>query len=194
MLGALGLVVTSVAAADGGGSGSSGSGSGSSDGRDSDDGGSGGSGSSGGGDSTTSGSSSRPGPSTVAAPGGHDAEPMETSPGAAVAPPAAKAKTQDASVSSRCGAGVVATLRLQANGRVIRVRFEIEHDRPGARWQIAVVHERRLAWKGAARASSPTGWLGVERRIGDFPGSDAVSVRAWGPGGAGCQATASVDG
>ena len=83
--------------------------------------------------------------------------------------------------SASCGSGVTADLRLRLQGGAIRARFEVEHSRPGA-WQIVLVHERRVAWRGSARGS-----FEIERALPDFPGSDAVSARATGPRGVVCQ-------
>jgi len=69
---------------------------------------------------------------------------------------------------------VTADLRLRLQDNRIRTRFEVEHSRAGA-WQIVLVHERRIAWRGGARGS-----FEIERALPDFPGSDAVTARATG--------------
>jgi hypothetical protein len=106
-------------------------------------------------------------------------------------PRAAQAKdgAPDVRVSARCGGGVTAELRLRPRDGVIRARFEVDHGRAGT-WHVVFVHERRIAWKGAPRATSARNWFKIERALPDFPGSDAVTARATGPRGAVCQVTA----
>jgi hypothetical protein len=101
----------------------------------------------------------------------------------AIVPAATLAKNGRPEVRSSvsCGSGVTADLRLRLQRNTIRARFEIEHSRPGT-WQIVLVHERRIAWRGSARGS-----FEIERALPDFPGSDAVSARATGPRGVVCQ-------
>jgi hypothetical protein len=102
----------------------------------------------------------------------------------AIVPALALAKNgrPEVRASVSCGSGVTADLRLRLQDGRIRVRFEVEHGRAGA-WQVALVHERRVAWRGSARGS-----FEIERTLPDFPGSDSVSARATGPRGVVCQA------
>jgi hypothetical protein len=95
----------------------------------------------------------------------------------------AKGGQPDVRASSRCGGGVTADLRLRAQDDRIRVRFQVEHSRAGV-WNIVLVHERRIAWRGTAKGS-----FEIERALRDYPGSDAVTARATGPSGAVCQVT-----
>jgi hypothetical protein len=103
----------------------------------------------------------------------------------------AKSGGPDVRVSARCGNGVTAQLRLRPRDGVIRARFEVDHSRAGT-WRVVLVHERRIAWKGAPRVTSSRDSFEIERALPDFPGSDAVTARATGPRGAVCQATAVV--
>jgi hypothetical protein len=109
----------------------------------------------------------------------------------AVLPAAAAAKggQPDVRVSVRCGDGVTAGLRLQVRDNGIRARFEVDHARAGD-WNVVLVHERQVAWKGQSRVTLARGSFEIERTVPDFPGSDAVSARATGPRGTVCQATA----
>lgn len=102
---------------------------------------------------------------------------------------AAKGGQPDVRVSVRCGDGVTAGLRLQARDNGIRARFEVDHARAGS-WNVVLVHERQVAWKGQSRVTLMRGSFEIERTVPDFPGSDAVSARATGPRGTVCQATA----
>jgi hypothetical protein len=106
----------------------------------------------------------------------------------ALVPAAALAKDGQPEVrrSASCGAGVSAQLRLRVQDNRIRARFEVDHSRAGT-WHVALVHERRVAWRGIAK-----GTFEIERALPDFPGSDAVSARATGPRGIVCQVTAVI--
>jgi hypothetical protein len=108
-------------------------------------------------------------------------------------PVAAQAKGGDPEVrvSARCGSGTTADLRLRVKEGAIRVRLEVDHSRAGA-WNVVLVHERQIAWKGAARVAASRSSFEVERTVPDFPGTDSVTARATGPRGVVCQLTAAV--
>jgi hypothetical protein len=82
-----------------------------------------------------------------------------------------------------CGGGVRAELRLRTQDGRIRTRFAVDDGRAG-RWNIVLVHEHRIAWRGRASGS-----FEIERSLPDYPGNDAVTARATGPRGVVCQAT-----
>lgn len=95
-------------------------------------------------------------------------------------------------VAGTCSGGVTSQLRLRADDDAIELEFEVDQDRAGTVWRVALVHERRVAWKGVVRTVRPSGSFDVERRLRDLPGADAVTARAWGPRGAVCRATATL--
>ena len=116
---------------------------------------------------------------------------------AAVAAPAADARRgkddgDEVRVAGRCGAAVTSKLRLKAGDGRIEIRFEVDQNRSGRVWRVAIVHERRVVWKGKARTTGSSGSFEVRRRVRDLPGVDEVSARAWGPGGVTCRARASL--
>jgi hypothetical protein len=113
----------------------------------------------------------------------------------AVTPLAAQAKGGDPEVrvSVRCGTGATAELRLRDRDGGIRVRFEVDHARRGV-WNVVLVHERRIGWKGTARVASSRDSFEVERTLPNYPGSDSVTARATGPSGVVCQAIAVLPG
>jgi len=94
-------------------------------------------------------------------------------------------------VAGRCTGGATADLRLRGRDGRIDVRFEVEHARAGTPWRVALVQERRIAWRGAEAARSG-GSFEVRRTLRDLPGADSVSVGAWGPRGTVCRASATV--
>ncbi len=90
-----------------------------------------------------------------------------------------------------CGRGATSELRLRSGDRGIEVRFEVDHARAGVRWRIALVHERRIAWKGAA-STTRSGSFELTRTLPDLLGADVVTAIAWGPRGLVCRATAAL--
>ena len=105
----------------------------------------------------------------------------------AAAPGSGGGGDRDARVTGRCGKGATSQLRLRARDGSIRVEFEVKRRRPGERWRIVVVHERRVAWRGTARTGD-SGSFRVRHSVDDYDGVDRVSVRATGPRGSTCSA------
>ena len=95
-------------------------------------------------------------------------------------------------VAGVCGGAAKAKLKLKARDGGIELEFEIEHSRGYGLWRVAIVHERRVVWKGSARTSRSSDAFRVERRLPDLVGADTVTARAWGPGGVTCRATATL--
>jgi hypothetical protein len=91
-----------------------------------------------------------------------------------------------------CSGGAAASLRLRSDANDIELRFEIDHTRARSVWRIALVQERRVVWKGAAKTTGPDGSLEVRRRLPDLPGADTVTARAWGPKGLTCNVTVTL--
>src|SRR3954468_1481398 len=96
----------------------------------------------------------------------------------------------DARGTRNCGGGASSKLGVwpEQGGR-IGAAFELVHARPGADWRLVVVHEGHVAWRGRAHTDG-RGALKLVRRMGDYPGADRVAVRAYGPDGATCAASA----
>ena len=96
-------------------------------------------------------------------------------------------------VVGSCSVAATSKLKLKArDGGIEQLEFEVDHSRAGSQWRVAIVHERRVAWKGAARTSGPSGAFSVDRRVPDLLGPDTVTARAWGPAGVTCRATATL--
>ncbi|MDW5598353.1 hypothetical protein VSS74_28600 [Conexibacter stalactiti] len=111
---------------------------------------------------------------------------------ALAAAPAARAG-DDARVSADCARGADGELRLKGDDGKVEVELRIDTRRGGAHWSVALVHERRVAWRGSARTRS-NGSLRIRRTLPDYPGADEISVRASGPRGVSCLATATLEG
>ena len=96
-------------------------------------------------------------------------------------------------VGGTCGNEATSELRLRAKNGAIQVRFEVDSRRAGKRWQVVLVHERRVVWRGRVRTGSG-GSFRIRRLVPDFAGADQVGARASRPRGNTCAATAVLTG
>jgi hypothetical protein len=95
-------------------------------------------------------------------------------------------------VAGVCDAGASSKLRLRGRDGGIKMEFEV-HGRSGT-WNVTIVHERNVAWRGKRRPSGPSRSFSVEYRLPDWEGADVVTARARGPRGGVCTATATLPG
>ena len=102
--------------------------------------------------------------------------------------PAPAFADDDVRVSGTCGNGARSSLRAEADDGAIRVRFRVDGVRAGKRWRVALIHERRVVWRGRVRARS--GSVRVRRSIPNYSGADQIGARASGPRGNSCSASA----
>jgi hypothetical protein len=103
----------------------------------------------------------------------------------------AAAHDPEVRVRATCGGAAEAKLKVKGGHEALELQFELERSRTGgALWRVVVVHEGRVEWRGRARARG--GRFEVRRRLADLPGADAVTVRASGPSGLNCTATATL--
>jgi hypothetical protein len=93
-----------------------------------------------------------------------------------------------------CGKGASSKLRLRQDDAGVKVEFEVEHNRGGEAWQVTIVQEGRVVWRGRTRTRGPGGSLSVTRAIGALGGADRVTARAIGPRGITCVASAVLPG
>ncbi|MDX6690893.1 MAG: hypothetical protein QOG15_2350 [Solirubrobacteraceae bacterium] len=98
---------------------------------------------------------------------------------------------QEARVAGTCSTGATSQLRLRSRDGTIAVRFDVKRHRALETWRVVLVHERRIAYRGKVRTRKSSGFR-VERSIADFGGPDAVTVRANGPRGMTCVASATL--
>jgi hypothetical protein len=95
-------------------------------------------------------------------------------------------------VTGTCGGGARSELELEARDGRIEAEFEVDHARRGSLWRVTIAQEGRVVWRGSRRARS--GSFSVERGLRNLAGADRVSVRASGPRGVTCRATATLAG
>ena len=96
-------------------------------------------------------------------------------------------------VAGSCSRGATSSLRLRADDGRIEVRFRLEQSRGRGVWRITIVHEQRVSSR-ATRTTRSDRSFELRRGLADLRGSDTVAVHAWGPGGLGCRATATLPG
>jgi hypothetical protein len=117
---------------------------------------------------------------------------------AVAAPAAARADDDDENVRVEvsCSRSSEVRLRLRTldDADALRLVLEVRTPRRGARWAVVVVHERRLVTRRIRRTNLSSGSFVLRRTIPDWPGRDTVSVRAVGPRGELCRASATVQG
>jgi hypothetical protein len=112
---------------------------------------------------------------------------------AGVPVPAGGGHSAEVRAEASCGHGAAAKLKVKRDDGALEVEFELEHSRTrGARWRVVVVHERRVAWRGSARARGRNAGFEIERRVRDYSGADRVTVRATDPRGLSCSASATI--
>jgi hypothetical protein len=95
-------------------------------------------------------------------------------------------------VAGVCATGAAARLRLRTGEDGIEVRFGVDQSRTGDVWRLALVHESRVVWKGAARTTRGNRSVELRWTLPDLSGTDTVTARAWGPRGLTCRATATL--
>jgi hypothetical protein len=91
-----------------------------------------------------------------------------------------------------CGGGARSELKLKARDGGIEAEVEVDHARRGSSWRLTIAQEGRVVWRGSVRARS--GSFSVEHRLRDLAGADRVSIRASGPRGVTCRASATLPG
>ena len=99
----------------------------------------------------------------------------------------------DVNATGVCGSGATASLRLRADDGRIEVRFRLRQRSGRGVWRIAIVHEQRVSARAKKKTTRSDDSFELRRRLVDLRGSDTVSVHAWGPGGLGCRASATLD-
>lgn len=106
----------------------------------------------------------------------------------------AHAHDGDARATGSCGRGASTELRVKADDGALEVELRVRRSRPRERWSVALIHERRVAWRGVARTSRSRDGFRVRRTLPDYSGADEISARATNPRGLTCQATVTLRG
>lgn len=89
-----------------------------------------------------------------------------------------------------CTASSRMTIRLRPDDDRIRVELEIRTQRKGSAWNVILLHERRIAFRGVVRSRGDT--VRLRRSVADLFGQDSIVVRASGPRFESCRVSAAV--
>ncbi len=95
-------------------------------------------------------------------------------------------------VRGTCTGSSTVRLRLRAEDGRIRIEFRLEPRPRAGLWHVVVLHERRLVSRAAVRAASSGGRIELRRTVADWPGTDALVVRATSPRNEICRASATT--
>jgi len=99
----------------------------------------------------------------------------------------------DVRVEQSCPGGSTIRLRVRTrDGDELRIDLDVRTPRRGSPWSIVVIHERRIATRLRMRTGSSSGSFSLRRTVPDWPGRDTVTVRAIGPRGEVCRASATL--
>lgn len=89
-----------------------------------------------------------------------------------------------------CSRGSESSLRVRGDDGSIRVELRIETRRRRAAWNVILIHERRIVFRGVVRTARRSGFLRLRRVLPDLFGRDAIVARASGPGRETCRVSA----
>ncbi|MCU0308365.1 MAG: hypothetical protein MUE51_11475 [Thermoleophilia bacterium] len=109
-------------------------------------------------------------------------------------PPGRAPRRGETRAVGACGAGARSELRLSWEDGGLEAEFAIEQSRRGQGWRVVMVLERRVAWSGRRVTGGRSASITVRRVLSGYDGPNAVSVRAWGPRGLTCRASATLTG
>jgi hypothetical protein len=91
-----------------------------------------------------------------------------------------------------CTASSEMSVRLRADRRKIRVELEIEGRQRGAAWNVILLRERRIVFRGVVRARNGSREARLRRTFDDWFGRDSIVIRASGPRAETCRVSAAI--
>lgn len=99
---------------------------------------------------------------------------------------------RDVRVAGVCARGATSSLRVRGQDGRIELRFRLRQTRGRGVWRITVVHENRVSFRSRRTTTRADDSFELRQMLRDLQGSDTVAVNAWGPGGLGCRAAATL--
>lgn len=85
---------------------------------------------------------------------------------------------REARRSGHCSAVAVWKLKAKTDDGRLEVEFEVDSNRNGQRWSVAINDNRVRVFTGARTTVAPSGSLEVERRIANRAGRDRITASA----------------
>ena len=107
-------------------------------------------------------------------------------------PSVATADDGEVRKTGSCTASSKLSVRLRADGKTIRVELEIEARQRGAAWNVILLRERRIAFRGVIRAREGSREVRLRRTLEDWFGRDSIVIRATGPRAETCRVSVAV--
>lgn len=90
----------------------------------------------------------------------------------------AGARDGDIEVRGRCSGGSQAELKLSDEDGRIEIEFEVDQNRVGQRWRVAVRDDGARVLRTRATTTAPSGSFEVRTVVADSPGRDVIRARA----------------
>lgn len=109
---------------------------------------------------------------------------------ALVVAPAGMAKRGDVRVAGTCTKTATSKLKLSDEDGRIEVEFEVDQNRNGVRWTVAIVQDGKRIARTTRRTRPPSGSFEVRVVTTNRPGRDLVRARAVSRSGEVCAARA----
>ncbi|HSI98268.1 MAG TPA: hypothetical protein VK926_07890 [Gaiellaceae bacterium] len=88
---------------------------------------------------------------------------------------------REARAQGFCSGTSRSSLRVRADDGSIRIELRVDTRRRGAVWNVVLLHERRIVFRGALRTSGSRGSLRLRRMVPDLFGQNTIVVRVTGP-------------
>jgi hypothetical protein len=108
-------------------------------------------------------------------------------------PPIASADDgSDVRKTGACTGTSELSVRLRADGKKIRIELELEGRQRGATWNVILLRERRIAFRGVIRARESSREVRLRRTLDDWFGRDSIVIRASGPRAETCRVSAAI--
>jgi hypothetical protein len=114
---------------------------------------------------------------------------------AAIAPTTALAKNgggDDKTVRGTCSKGSSAKLKVARDDGRLETEFEVDQNRNGVRWTVALRRNGRRVVATTATTRAPSGSFELRRLLADGAGADRITATATSPSGETCTARATA--
>jgi len=90
-----------------------------------------------------------------------------------------------------CTASSRSRISIESEEGRMRIEFQLDAARPADRWNVVIVRERRIVFRGVLRTDGRHS-ARLRRTLPDWPGVEAVVVRATARSGETCRASVIV--
>lgn len=95
--------------------------------------------------------------------------------------PTAQARDGDLITRGRCSAASTWKLKAGPRDGGLEVDFEVDTNRVGQTWNVRLLQNEVVVFRGSRVTQAPSGSFSVERRLADLAGTDRIVGRATNP-------------